>query len=38
LKEAGGNKSEAARRLRTDYNTLYLKMQLLGIKGSDFAT
>jgi two-component system response regulator HydG len=38
LREAGGNKSEAARRLRTDYKTLYLKMKQLGIKGSDFAS
>ena len=31
LSAAGGNKSEAARMLRTDYKTLHLKMKALGI-------
>jgi DNA-binding NtrC family response regulator len=33
----GGNKSEAARMLRTDYKTLHLKMKQLGIRARDFA-
>lgn len=33
LQAAGGNKSVAARALKTDYKTLYLKMKTLGIKG-----
>ena len=31
LQRAGGNKSQAARLLRTDYKTLYLKMKSLGV-------
>src|SRR6185436_11771731 len=31
LSAAGGNKTEAARLLRTDYKTLHLKMKALGI-------
>ena len=33
LEAAGGNKSVAARALKTDYKTLYVKMKTLGIKG-----
>ena len=36
LRLAGGNKSQAARALQTDYKTLYTKMGLLGIRGRDF--
>ena len=32
-----GNKSEAARALRTDYKTLHLKIKHLGIRAADFA-
>jgi DNA-binding NtrC family response regulator len=31
-----GNKSEAARLLRTDYKTLHLKMKRYGIEASEF--
>jgi DNA-binding NtrC family response regulator len=31
-----GNKSQAARALRTDYKTLHLKMKSLGIRGRDY--
>lgn len=34
LRRARGNKSEAARLLRTDYKTLYLKMKSLGLSGA----
>jgi DNA-binding NtrC family response regulator len=37
LRQAHGNKSQAARLLQTDYKTLYLKMKSLGIRGRDFA-
>ncbi len=33
LERTGGNKSEAARLLRTDYKTLYLKMKRYGLSG-----
>lgn len=36
LQSTGGNKSRAARVLRTDYKTLHLKMRHLGIRASDF--
>jgi len=36
LRAAGGNKSEAARTLRTDYKTLHLKMRRHGIRSRDF--
>jgi DNA-binding NtrC family response regulator len=31
-----GNKSQAARALRTDYKTLHLKMKRLGVRAQDF--
>ncbi len=34
---AGGNKSQAARALRTDFKTLHLKMKRYAIRASDFA-
>jgi DNA-binding NtrC family response regulator len=37
LLATGGNKSEAARRLRTDYKTLHLKMKSLGVRARDFS-
>jgi len=37
LRQAHGNRSQAARLLQTDYKTLYLKMKSLGIRGRDFA-
>ena len=37
LRQAHGNKSQAARLLQTDYKTLYLKMKSLGIRSRDFA-
>jgi DNA-binding NtrC family response regulator len=37
LRAAGGNKSQAARTLRTDYKTLHVKMKALGIHAKDFA-
>jgi DNA-binding NtrC family response regulator len=36
LRATGGNKSEAARSLRTDYKTLHLKMRQYGIRSRDF--
>ena len=36
LRQTRGNKSEAARRLKTDYKTLHLKMRKLGIGARDF--
>jgi DNA-binding NtrC family response regulator len=36
LRSVQGNKSRAARALRTDYKTLHLKMKRLGIRGQDF--
>src|SRR5437867_7459048 len=36
LQITGGNKSEAARLLRTDYKTLYLKLKQYGIDASQF--
>jgi two-component system nitrogen regulation response regulator GlnG len=37
LRATRGNKSEAARRLRTDYKTLHVKMKSLGIRAKDFS-
>jgi two-component system, NtrC family, response regulator HydG len=37
LAAAGGNKSEAARRLSTDFKTLHLKMRELNISARDFS-
>jgi two-component system, NtrC family, response regulator HydG len=37
LAAAGGNKSEAARRLSTDFKTLHLKMRELDISARDFS-
>lgn len=36
LKVAQGNKSEAARALKTDFKTLHIKMKNLGIRARDF--
>jgi two-component system nitrogen regulation response regulator GlnG len=36
LRATRGNKSEAARTLRTDFKTLHLKMKALGIRARDF--
>jgi DNA-binding NtrC family response regulator len=36
LQATGGNRSEASRRLRTDYKTLYLKMKQYGIPAAEF--
>ena len=36
LHAAGGNKSEAARLLQTDYKTLHLKMRRYAISARDF--
>ncbi len=36
LQATGGNRSEAARHLRTDYKTLYLKMKQYGIPAAQF--
>lgn len=36
LSATGGNKSRAARALRTDYKTLHLKMKHFGIRAQDF--
>ncbi len=36
LRATAGNKSQAARALRTDYKTLHLKMKSLGIRARDF--
>jgi two-component system, NtrC family, response regulator HydG len=37
LRLAAGNKSQAARALRTDFKTLHLKMKQLGIRANDFS-
>jgi two-component system nitrogen regulation response regulator GlnG len=37
LNETRGNKSQAARILRTDYKTLHLKMKAFGIRARDYA-
>jgi DNA-binding NtrC family response regulator len=37
LQTARGNKSQAARALRTDFKTLHIKMKQLGIRGREFA-
>jgi DNA-binding NtrC family response regulator len=36
LKETSGNKSEAARLIKTDYKTLHVKMKQYGIRATDF--
>jgi len=36
LRANGGNKSQAARTLKTDYKTLHVKMKSLGVQSSDF--
>ena len=36
LRSTRGNKSQAARVLRTDFKTLHLKMKSLGIRGRDY--
>ncbi len=36
LRATRGNKSQAARRLQTDYKTLHLKMKQLGLRSRDF--
>ena len=36
MQDTKGNKSEAARLLRTDYKTLHLKMKLYGIPAGQF--
>ena len=36
LQATGGNKSEAARLLRTDYKTLHLKMKHYAIEAGEF--
>jgi two-component system nitrogen regulation response regulator GlnG len=36
LRATGGNKSQAAKRLKTDYKTLHTKMRTLGLEGRDF--
>jgi len=38
LKATRGNKSEAARLLRVDYKTLYLKMKQYRIESAEFRT
>jgi DNA-binding NtrC family response regulator len=38
LREARGNKSQAARTLKTDFKTIHVKMKNLGIRASDFDT
>jgi len=37
LRTTQGNKTQAARALRTDYKTLHLKMKNLGIRARDFS-
>jgi DNA-binding NtrC family response regulator len=37
LRTTKGNKSQAARALRTDYKTLHVKMKALGIRARDFS-
>ena len=36
LRMSAGNKSQAARALKTDYKTLHLKMRQMGIRAADF--
>jgi two-component system nitrogen regulation response regulator GlnG len=36
LRETRGNKSQAARVLRTDYKTLHVKLKALGIRAQDY--
>ena len=36
LRVTGGNKSQAARLLKTDYKTLHVKMRNLGVRARDF--
>ena len=36
LRETQGNKSQAARALKTDFKTLHVKMKNLGIRARDF--
>jgi DNA-binding NtrC family response regulator len=38
LRTTKGNKSQAAKALRTDYKTLHLKMKRFGIRAADFET
>jgi DNA-binding NtrC family response regulator len=38
LRATGGNQAQAARALRTDYKTLYLKIRRYGIRARDFST
>jgi two-component system response regulator HydG len=38
LRVSGGNKSEAARALKTDYKTLHLKMKHMAIRAADFTS
>ena len=38
LRTTKGNKSEAARILKTDYKTLHVKIKALGIRAKDFQT
>ena len=37
LRAALGNKSQAARALKTDFKTLHLKMKSLGIRARDYS-
>jgi two-component system nitrogen regulation response regulator GlnG len=37
LRVTKGNKSQAARVLKTDYKTLHLKMKKFGLRGRDFS-
>jgi len=37
LRQAAGNKAQAARLLQTDYKTLYLKLKQLGLRSRDFS-
>jgi len=37
LRATRGNKSQAAKALKTDYKTLHVKMKILGIRARDFA-
>ena len=36
LREAAGNKSKAARTLRTDYKTLHVKIKQLGVRAREY--
>ena len=36
LRDSKGNKSQAARALKTDYKTLHVKMKQLGLRAKDF--